>query len=250
MALTDPTGGTGYAVGQKLPSAHMTTLATQAPRGLDAVNGGTYACDGAITVNNAGSGSITYGSSLNVTWTGTSNLPKLGSRTYLRAQPLIINYTTVGGAGAGIPDWIYSGTAGEEGAILHNFAYTTASEAFFYLPLTNLIDKATLTRIDLQVDPGGHGSDPARKIKAGLYKLDATGAGLIGSVTEDDLTGASYDANHIFDITGYTEAIDQTTDGCTYYLKILGEGGANAINGTLIRRCFCYFTVTQVTPGG
>jgi len=40
--LIDPTGGVGYAFGQVLPSSHMTTIATQQPRALDAVNGGSY----------------------------------------------------------------------------------------------------------------------------------------------------------------------------------------------------------------
>jgi hypothetical protein len=35
MALTDPTSGAGYAFGERLTSADMTTLATQQPYGLD-----------------------------------------------------------------------------------------------------------------------------------------------------------------------------------------------------------------------
>lgn len=42
MTLTDPTSGAGYAFGEILPSADMTTIATQLPRALDGNLGGTY----------------------------------------------------------------------------------------------------------------------------------------------------------------------------------------------------------------
>lgn len=58
------------------------------------------------------------------------------------------------------------------------------------------------------------------------------------------------DAAHVFDLTGYSELIDQTADGAGYYLRIKGEGGSNSSNGTLIRSVVAYFTVTLVTPGG
>lgn len=50
MTLSDPTSGAGYAYGAKLPSTHMTTIATQQVRALDIVSGGTYTCVGAVTV--------------------------------------------------------------------------------------------------------------------------------------------------------------------------------------------------------
>lgn len=54
MTLVDPTSGLGYSFGQKLPSTHMTTVATQQPNAIDGVNGGTYTCVAALTtINNA-----------------------------------------------------------------------------------------------------------------------------------------------------------------------------------------------------
>jgi hypothetical protein len=39
---TDPTGGVGYGFGAQLPSAHMTTIATQQPDLVDSATGGTW----------------------------------------------------------------------------------------------------------------------------------------------------------------------------------------------------------------
>src|SRR5262245_57714111 len=57
MPLSDPTSGAGYAFGQKLPSSHMTTIATQQVRALDVINGGSYDSSSAISL--AGAGAIT-----------------------------------------------------------------------------------------------------------------------------------------------------------------------------------------------
>jgi len=50
VTLVDPTTGVGYAFGEILPSAHMTTIASQQPDALDAINGGTYVQTAAIAV--------------------------------------------------------------------------------------------------------------------------------------------------------------------------------------------------------
>lgn len=60
MALVDPTGGVGYAFGQKLPSTHMTTIATQQPNAIDGVNGGTYTCLAALTTTNNAARNATF----------------------------------------------------------------------------------------------------------------------------------------------------------------------------------------------
>jgi len=51
MTLLDPTLGVGYAFGEKLPSTHMTTIATQQPRALDIVNGGPYVQSGQLVID-------------------------------------------------------------------------------------------------------------------------------------------------------------------------------------------------------
>jgi len=60
MTLVDPTGGLGYAFGQKLPSTHMTTIATQQPFALDIINGGTYVNTGALDVTYSAASSVTH----------------------------------------------------------------------------------------------------------------------------------------------------------------------------------------------
>lgn len=52
--LTDPTGGTGYAFGQKLPSAHATSIVTQLPKAIDGVGGGSYDPSAPVTIGGAG----------------------------------------------------------------------------------------------------------------------------------------------------------------------------------------------------
>lgn len=51
MTLIDPKGGVPYAFGEILPSAHMTTIASQQPRALDVVQGGIYANAGPVVIN-------------------------------------------------------------------------------------------------------------------------------------------------------------------------------------------------------
>jgi hypothetical protein len=249
MALTDPKSGVGYLAGERLLSAHVNTVFAQQPRALDAVDGGTYDVGNDIVLNDDG-GSLQFGDGLGVAFNGTTNLPALGSRTYSRVQPLVINYRTVGGGGAGVADWIYSAAAGYEGALQHQYAYTTADEAFFYLPIANLIDRSTLTQITLSVDPPTHTTTPGRKIRAGLYRLRPEGTVLVGSIVEDPANWPGYDAPHYFVLSGYSEAINETTSATTYLLKILGEGGSDAFPGTIIRYCAASFTVTALTPGG
>ena len=60
MTLVDPSGGLGYAFGQKLPSTHMTTIATQQPYALDIINGGTYVNTGALDVTYSVASSVTH----------------------------------------------------------------------------------------------------------------------------------------------------------------------------------------------
>lgn len=68
MTLSDPTSGAGYAFGEQLTSAHMTTIATQQPDALDIVNGGTYAM-GTVTLN---TGTLNVGSAtLDINASGT-----------------------------------------------------------------------------------------------------------------------------------------------------------------------------------
>jgi len=67
MTLIDPTGGLGYSFGQKLPSTHMTTIATQQPNAIDGVNGGTYTCVNALTTTNNALRTATFNLGVDVT---------------------------------------------------------------------------------------------------------------------------------------------------------------------------------------
>lgn len=229
----------GWAMFEVLTSTQMNAIDLNQSRALDGNAGGDYSTIAADIIF-TGANSICWGASV---------YPKLASRVLQRTQPLVIAYRTVGGGGAGIDDWIYSSVAGEEGCLRHNFAYTTASEAFFILPISNLIDLAVLTRIDLLIDPPAHGTPPTRRMKGRLYRSGSGASVAIGSEIEDDVTGASYDAEHVFDLNPpYSQTVDET--GHAYHLLIKGEGGTNAANGTVIKRCQAYFTTTLATPGG
>ena len=54
MTLIDPTSGVGYAFGEVLPSADMTTIATQQVRALDIINGGVFTATADVTVEDTG----------------------------------------------------------------------------------------------------------------------------------------------------------------------------------------------------
>jgi hypothetical protein len=102
MTLTDPTGGAGYAFGEVLPSADMTTIATQQPDALDIVNGGTYTA-GTVTLN---TGTVNVGSAtLDINASGTLSTA-VGATVSLSSAVSMIGALTATG------DVIMSGTSG------------------------------------------------------------------------------------------------------------------------------------------
>lgn len=48
--FTDPTGGVGYAFGEKLPSSHMNTLTSDHPHAVDGAGGGAYSLGASLTL--------------------------------------------------------------------------------------------------------------------------------------------------------------------------------------------------------
>lgn len=60
MTATDPTSGAGYAFGEVLTSAHMTTIANQQPNLLDAIGGGSYTLGTNLTWTTATGITLTF----------------------------------------------------------------------------------------------------------------------------------------------------------------------------------------------
>lgn len=128
MSLTDPTSGIGYAFGAKLPSSHMTTIATQQPNALDYVNGGTYTCANAMTTTNTaaltqtfnGAVARTYGSTNSHTATAANTTVNLGTRTLTVQGNCAVTF-------ANAPTMTYTGATVETYSNTSNFTYTGAA---------------------------------------------------------------------------------------------------------------------------
>ncbi len=247
MALSDPTSGSGYSTGQKLPSTHMTTIATQQVRALDAVNGGSYTLVSTLTADGSSTVTLNWvtvnvGSSSLWTWQGT-NLPRIASRTYKRVQPLIAAGTTTFSGGSDFS------TAPVGALLTQNYVDTGGTnDPYCLIPLSNLIDLATLTQIDLTIDPV-NSSTAAEKPEMTIMRGGAGAPVQVGSTVVDGTSGAGYQAEHTITTGVISVSIDHA-DELDYYLRIKGESGAGSVAGLVIRKLVCSFTAVRVTPGG
>lgn len=288
MSLSDPKGGLGYAFGEKLPSAHINTVFAQQPRALDATNGGSYTLGTALTwtINSlltiAGTADIDFtgtgdldidklaqlynaefdgqavvNAGVNFEWTGTTNLPKIGSRAYSIAQPLIAIptgnlWTTTP------PKWQYYETSGE-------WSQADADNVAGYLiafPLTRLPNQSTLDKVAVLINGAGvgggsHGALPANLPQATLYQRSpGSGVTTLGAtVTDTPGTFGNYDTEHVLGTTypaswtwtGLAEPINFNTQ---YWIVVKGEYGANhADNALSVVHIECEFTCTEIAPG-
>jgi hypothetical protein len=91
---TDPTSGAGYGFGAQLPSAHMTTIATQQPGLVDSVTGGTW------PGNHIWTGNHTFSGQLGGTPTG--GVLDLSATTLTIAAADIAGVLNMSAAGSGI----------------------------------------------------------------------------------------------------------------------------------------------------
>lgn len=286
--LTDPTGGAGYAFGQILPSSHMTTLAQQQVRALDIVNGGSYTQSdhatiaGTKNITLSGSGYLNISRNLNCsgsveidctsvvnsgrdfTWLGTTNLPKIGSRTYIFTQPLDAAY--IDKLDSGAPVWAYLTTQGEYQQV--SVAGGTAPHVLVIpirrLPNQGVFDKCRVVITGAGNGGGSHSALPATLPTATLYRRSQTvgTASTVGAaVTDNPGTFGNYDTRHALAATynlhdgsgdewtwtGINELVDSNAH---YWVVITGEANANsAANALSVIGLECAFTCTQVGPG-
>lgn len=287
MAFTNPKPG-GYAYGEKLPSSHVNDIWDNAPDTLDAVGGGTWTLGTAATIN--GTANFTFGGSgnlicsrpvqfttsgveiavatdvnsgVNVTWLGTSNLPKIGSRSYTLTQPLIPQPTPNVGDTAGIR-WNLASAVGD----WYQSDVGAAYEIVF--PLTRLPNLAVLDKVRVVIDGAGagganHGGTlPATLPKATLYRrllTSGTVTTLGALVTDVPGSAAQYDTLHalaatynLHDGSGdewtWTGLSESITSNAYHWIVVNGETGANSVaNALSVVGIECMFTCTEVGPG-
>jgi len=310
MTLLDPTLGVGYAFGEKLPSTHMTTIATQQPRALDIVNGGSYVQSGQLvidgdalkgggtdpilytnirgtasanaetrwqhpcvmegstmslnatsTLNMAGTMDAQAASVVNinptstVTWTGVSNLPKLGSRTYTKTASM------ESGRASSVPllhpalivAWHYSPALLYESIWLQTSANGTGIGAELYIPLDVFLG-STLDSVSVNLTggygPGApHGALPGNMPIVEVCQVNsATGTRtVLGSITDTSPNVPAYEVGHTLTVSGLAVATAATFH---YQVRITGEGLPNSLDDKLaILGVTSSYTVTEIFPG-
>lgn len=124
------------------------------------------------------------------------------------------------------------------------------------IPISNVIDGATLTTVAANVLCGGAGGGgtvftnlPGTMPSIQLVKYDRfSGAtSSLGTQTDTSGTVGAFNAQHAIGITGLTEVMGQHT----YSLTFNGAGGVNYVNNSFfLASVVCTFTVPTLTPGG
>lgn len=223
----------GWSLNEELTHDQINTIDLNQSRAVDGHAGGVY----------SPSADIEFPGAESIEW-GDTRWPKLTSRDCVRMQPLVI----AGQSSFGSPDFFVNGAATVSfGSITTNFVDTGATPdvPWLIIPITNLIDLATLTSVAIQIDPAS-ATPPAEPPSIQLYKQSFNGSSIVGSEVTDPTTGASYGDPHDF-ATVVNEAIDQT-DNAYYFLRFYGEAGSGANAGLDIRFVRCHFTTTLLTP--
>lgn len=210
----------------------MNNLDIDHANAIDGAAGGTYAPSAAINITGAnGLGNIDITG--NATWTGTTNLPKLGSRSYTYTQALI--------AAAGDSEWIPLAVPG----------YRTNNNAdtyqLYFCP-SNLPYLGTITAITAYVDPkNGHaglpGTMPRIKLSSRTHGVD--GDTDIAQQTDTSANLTAYQALHTITLSGLSQTVDGTK---MYYVEVQSEGGANALDFFQLMGLTVTCTVTQIAP--
>ena len=179
-----------------------------------------------------------------VTWVGTTNLPKLGSRSYpiiqAMGQPLF-NTGTRFTFNVTVGSWIQSDVTddGPAGWILQNPP-----------------NRATLSSVTVRVAGDGgtanHAGGPGITFNVPsveVFKRSSTGAvALIGVKTFDPSANlAAYIIAHDITVSGLSELIDGDDD---YFIEFEGEdGGGSTPNALQLIHIKATFTVTEIAPG-
>lgn len=239
--LTDPTAGAGYAFGQTLPSAHMTTIATQQPDAVDGRLGGTYQLANALTIADNG-GSVVLGTTVEF---ANADYPILSSRSLSRRQPFMMVLNAAS-------RWAFA-------AGLHWFQTDVSSGGPLILALPRLIDSSSLVSVTVRMHGSLHGSPngdfPATMPELVLARGTDTDTGdtlaskSLSAATDFASTLGNYnDAWNVVLTPASPVAIDMST-GREIYVAISGEAGANAAAGLAVLGVTATFTVTRIRPG-
>lgn len=236
----------GWPTGARFTSTQANHMDAEIPKAIDGVGGGTYTPSAPIDVTGAnGFGDVDFTGNVNfasggtvsfaddATWSGASNLPKLGSRSYVYTQSMI--------SAAGDSEWISISVPG----------YRTNNNATtyqLYLNLDNLPYLGTITAITAYVDPkNGHGGLPGTmpRLKLSSRTHGSVGDTDVAQQTDTSANVAAYEALHTITLSGLSATIDGTK---MYYVEVQSEGGANALDFFQLMGLTVTCTVTQIAP--
>ena len=215
MTLIDPTSGLGYAFGQKLPSTHMTTIATQQPNAIDGAGGGAYAPAAPIILN--GASALQLGGNLKYT-----------ARAVGRVATYAGNARTLSG------NW----------ALYTNDAWrNTAAGGTLWVTLDRIPHNATLDEVRMRWRGAvGHAALPTMP-KIELFRVDTDSVRTsLGFVSDTTATIAAYEVAHnvVLPIAAVVNLASYR-----YVLEITGELGANFVSGAQPRGFSISSTITE-----
>lgn len=132
---------------------------------------------------------------------------------------------------------------------------SVASAGTLFIPLSNLVDGATLISVSVAYSGKyatgmvGHAGLPATMPTVSLQRISASGLVQIGAtITDTSGSFAVYDGGHNILIPSLTEVITETSD---YVVYITGEAGANSVANTSgVLGVTATFSVPTNSPGG
>lgn|SRR5512138_141911 len=207
---------------------------------IDGAEGGAYAPSNPIEIGGAGvelggplvangdfnaTGSATFDGATSftlavtfdgatVTWAGTSNLPRLGTRSYVYPQNLLAAFSDTATVVTDVDDfWIKAPAPDSTGV-------------YCQLQLPRF---GTLTTITAYIDPDANANLPSTPARLELYKYEfgTNTTTQIGTTTTDPTTpAATYRAFHSFSMSGLSESLNGGTT--QYRVRFLGEASTNA----------------------
>lgn len=226
MTLVDPTSGLGYSFGQKLPSTHMTTIATNQPKAVDGDGGGTWTPSAPIILN--GTSALQLGGMLKYT-----------SRNITRAQPIIPQVTDVANW-----NWV-----ADMSGLLTWKNLVTATRC--QVELTKLAHNSTVSEVRLFFQGGGgHAALPAVMPAFRLYRINTSGVYVaLGASTNDPSANvAAYEAAHSVNINLTASFVVDLTQ-YRYILAVASESGANYQTGGSVLAITTTMAVTEQAEG-
>lgn len=246
MTFIDPTSGIGYAFGEILTSADMTTITLQQPRAWDIINGGTFTTTGISTINAPAGGRIIFSTGdvqfgVGVGEWQSGALPTITSRTFIYSQSMIT-------ATANLDRWsrVFTGLA-------ESWLQTTdLPTATLDLALIHLPNQGTITEINMYIDGVAHNQLPTTLPTLRLREMDPD-TGLVTTLeTQVDPTSTvgAYNTYHPITMT-VSPAITIDGSNRVLFCQLSGEDAAvgadvgKLLAKTLTVTCTC----TEIAPG-